>query len=127
MRPKALTTVQFKLLQFIAQQLKKRGFPPSYREIMVEFGWRSTNNVDEHLWRMHRKGAVDVGQPALKRRIRSIRITDHGWAILDMRPKSFARIIEVTRPWTCTSCGVNFYGNDCPMCAIDNPRHCATM
>lgn len=53
---KNLTTAQRKVLSFIIHRQKKQGSPPTVREIAEHFGYKSTNNVRQHLGLIERKG-----------------------------------------------------------------------
>lgn len=53
-----LTDRQKMILDFIADNLKTRGFPPTLREIGEAFHIRSTNGVNDHLRALERKGFI---------------------------------------------------------------------
>ena len=44
-----LTERQEKILHFIRQSIRDRGYPPTLREIGAQMGIRSTNGVSDHL------------------------------------------------------------------------------
>ena len=54
--PDILTDRQQQILDFIAESINGRGFPPTLREIGEHFGIRSTNGVNDHLKALEKKG-----------------------------------------------------------------------
>jgi len=55
----ALTTRQQQIYDFIVSFTRERTYQPSMREIMLEFGFRSTNSVKCHLRAIERKGYIE--------------------------------------------------------------------
>jgi repressor LexA len=51
-----LTDRQREILEFITQSIRERGYPPTLREIGLQFGIRSTNGVNDHLRALEKKG-----------------------------------------------------------------------
>jgi len=51
-----LTERQRNVLDFISDSIRKRGYPPTLREIGSHFGIRSTNGVNDHLRALEKKG-----------------------------------------------------------------------
>ena len=51
-----LTDRQREVLDFISNSIRKRGYPPTLREIGSHFGIRSTNGVNDHLRALEKKG-----------------------------------------------------------------------
>ena len=51
-----LTERQRHVLDFISDSIRKRGYPPTLREIGSHFGIRSTNGVNDHLRALEKKG-----------------------------------------------------------------------
>ena len=51
-----LTDRQREVLDFISNSIRKRGYPPTLREIGSHFGIRSTNGVNDHLCALEKKG-----------------------------------------------------------------------
>jgi repressor LexA len=51
-----LTDRQREILDFITQSIRERGYPPTLREIGLDFGIRSTNGVNDHLRALEKKG-----------------------------------------------------------------------
>jgi repressor LexA len=51
-----LTDRQRQVLDFISVSIRKRGYPPTLREIGSHFGIRSTNGVNDHLRALEKKG-----------------------------------------------------------------------
>jgi repressor LexA len=54
--PRGLTDRQREVLDFITSSIRKRGYPPTLREIGSHFGIRSTNGVNDHLRALEKKG-----------------------------------------------------------------------
>jgi repressor LexA len=52
----SLTDRQREVLGFISDSIRKRGYPPTLREIGSHFGIRSTNGVNDHLRALEKKG-----------------------------------------------------------------------
>jgi repressor LexA len=59
---KELTTSQEKVLSFISACQKAHGSPPTIREIAQHFGYRSLNNVRQHLRLIERKGHIRLSR-----------------------------------------------------------------
>ena len=53
-----LTARQRQILDFILEQIDRRGIPPTIREIGAQFGISSPNGVRDHLLALQRKGYV---------------------------------------------------------------------
>jgi repressor LexA len=85
MKKKALTGKQLEVLSFIKNELYKRGYPPSVREICEAVGLKSTSTVHGHLERLEKKGYIRR-DPTKPRAIE----------VLDNSPLALAReLIEV--------------------------------
>ena len=56
MSPKGPTETQKKVLEFIREEIRERGLPPTIREIGKRFGFRSTGTVRDHLRALEQKG-----------------------------------------------------------------------
>src|ERR1700751_2224594 len=54
-----LTERQQRVLDFIAQSIEGRGYPPTLREIGEHMGIRSTNGVNDHLKALEKKGYLE--------------------------------------------------------------------
>lgn len=54
--PDLLTDRQQQILDYIADSINSRGFPPTLREIGEHFSIRSTNGVNDHLKALEKKG-----------------------------------------------------------------------
>jgi repressor LexA len=54
--PGGLTDRQREVLDFISDSIRKRGYPPTLREIGSHFGIKSTNGVNDHLRALEKKG-----------------------------------------------------------------------
>lgn len=54
-----LTTRQAQVLDYLKTATRRRGYPPTLREIAVHFGIKSTNGVNDHLRALERKGYID--------------------------------------------------------------------
>src|ERR671915_1631866 len=55
-----LTDRQRQTLQFIAETVRERGYPPSVREICDALGLASSSTVHSHLQALQRKGYVRI-------------------------------------------------------------------
>ena len=58
MRPE-LTNRQQDILNFIVQEIRKKGYPPTLREISGEFGISSTQGVRRHIDALEKKGYIE--------------------------------------------------------------------
>lgn len=58
MTERALTSRQQAILDWLRDEIDRRGLPPTIREIGEEFGIRSTKGVEDHLAALERKGAI---------------------------------------------------------------------
>lgn len=56
---KGLTERQNEVLEYIAETVRDRGYPPTIREIGNALGIRSTNGVNDHLKALERKGFIN--------------------------------------------------------------------
>jgi repressor LexA len=77
----APTSRQLEVLRFIHWEIAHRGYPPTWREIMVRIGVCSTNAVHDHIAALCRKGLLEREQqfdPAAHGRKRSMRVTPAG-------------------------------------------------
>ena len=54
----ALTEQQAKVLAFVKKHLKDKGYPPTRKEVMENFGWSSNNAAQEHLFLIEKKGYI---------------------------------------------------------------------
>lgn len=68
---KPLTARQAEVLEFIREEIKTRGLPPTIAEIGRALGVSSPNGVRDHLRALARKGAIEL-LPAISRGIRLI-------------------------------------------------------
>ena len=53
-----LTTRQKEILEFVKKTTFRRGGPPTYREIMEHFGFKSIGTVQDHLKALEKKGYI---------------------------------------------------------------------
>ena len=53
-----LSTKQIQIIEFIKRELKKKGYPPSVREICDAVNLKSTSTVHGHLERLEKKGFI---------------------------------------------------------------------
>ncbi len=72
-----LTKRQSAILQYVAANIREKGFPPTIAEIGAQFAIASTNGVNDHLVALERKGYIRRSSKA-----RSIQVTDK--AALDL-------------------------------------------
>lgn len=119
---RALTSKQFRVLKFLADQIAERGFPPSYREIMDHFGWTSTTAIHDHLRWMSRKGVVEPPRGGQYAKSRTTTITAFGYEVLDMRPPGVEGppIVHVEQPGLCDQCGATTFAPErpCVICKV---------
>jgi len=59
---KELTYEQNRVFQFISKTVKEMGIPPTIREIAEHFGYKSINNVRQHLSLIQKKGYLKIRQ-----------------------------------------------------------------
>lgn len=52
------STKQVEIYEFIKDQIKEKGYPPSVREICAAVGLKSTSTVHGHLERLEKKGLI---------------------------------------------------------------------
>lgn len=52
------STKQVEIYEFIKEQIKEKGYPPSVREICAAVGLKSTSTVHGHLERLEKKGLI---------------------------------------------------------------------
>lgn len=72
------------ILDFIAQQLRERGYPPSVREIGEAVGLTSSSTVHSHLTILERQGYLR--RDPTKPRAIEVRYDDNSGAVLERRP-----------------------------------------
>lgn len=82
--PDGLTERQRQVLQFIKEEIHKRGYPPSVREIGEAIGLSSSSTVHGHLARLEEKGFIRR-DPTKPRAIE----------VLDDEPKASKRVVNV--------------------------------
>lgn len=58
MATETLSKVQSRILDFLKEQIKVKGFPPSVREICAFVGLKSTSSVHTHLSALEKKGYI---------------------------------------------------------------------
>ena len=54
----ALSEKQKKILNFLKQEIRTKGYPPSVREICDAVGLKSTSTVHGYLERLEKKGLI---------------------------------------------------------------------
>lgn len=92
-----LSAKQLQILDFIKQEVREKGYPPSVREICEAIGLKSTSTVHGHLSRLEKKGYIrrDPTKP------RAIEILDGATELLPSHPGQ--EIIEVPIVGTITA------------------------
>lgn len=92
-----LSAKQLQILDFIKQEVREKGYPPSVREICEAIGLKSTSTVHGHLSRLEKKGYIrrDPTKP------RAIEILDGATELLPSNPGQ--EIIEVPIVGTITA------------------------
>ena len=58
MRSKELTEKQRRVLEFIREDIRLKGYPPSVRDICRGMGFKSTSSVHAHLSALQKKGVI---------------------------------------------------------------------
>lgn len=53
-----LTKKQAEVMKFLRSFIKREGYPPTRQEICDSFGWKSTNNAEQHLRLIEAKGYI---------------------------------------------------------------------
>lgn len=57
--PGTATQRQEAVIGYLREFILARGYPPTRREIMDHFGWRSTNAAQQHLRLLRQKGLLE--------------------------------------------------------------------
>jgi len=80
-----LTKQQYKILEFIRNEVYDKGYPPSVREICEAVGLKSTSTVHGHLTRLEKKGYIrrDSTKP------RAIELLDSSNELMPSRKEVF--------------------------------------
>jgi repressor LexA len=63
-----LTPAQGRVLAFVRRFVELNGYPPTRKDVRLEFGWSSDNSAEEHLKALQRKGRIAI-KPAISRGI----------------------------------------------------------
>lgn len=92
MSAKNQNSKQLEILQYIYNNVEKRGFPPTVREICQAVGLASTSTVHGHIDRLEKNGLLikDATKP------RALEITQEGLKALNIKPKVIPMIGLVT-------------------------------
>ena len=56
-----LNAQEQRVLEYIKEQIKDTGYPPSVREICAALGFKSTSSANQYIWRLAEKGYIDKG------------------------------------------------------------------
>jgi len=56
-----LNTQEQRVLDYIKEQIRDTGYPPSVREICAAVGFKSTSSAHQYIWRLAEKGYIDKG------------------------------------------------------------------
>ncbi len=57
----SLNAQEQRVLEYIKEQIKDTGYPPSVREICAALGFKSTSSAHQYIWRLDEKGYIDKG------------------------------------------------------------------
>lgn len=92
MSAKNQNSKQLEILQYIYNNVEKRGFPPTVREICQAVGLASTSTVHGHIDRLEKNGLLikDATKP------RALEITQEGLKALNIKPKVIPMVGLVT-------------------------------
>lgn len=83
-----LTVKQREILEYIEMEVRKKGYPPSVREICEAVGLKSTSTVHGHLTRLEKKGYIRRDQT----KPRAIEILDPTDNVVPFPKKEIAEI-----------------------------------
>ena len=61
MNSTTLNDKEQKVLEYIKEQIKDTGYPPSVREICAALGFKSTSSAHQYIWRLAEKGYIYKG------------------------------------------------------------------
>jgi repressor LexA len=86
------TARQARVLHFIAQSIRERGFPPTHREVCGAMGLLSTNGAADHINALVRRGLLTQA-PMLSR---GLVLTDRGRAFIEASSDAAERTTEGT-------------------------------
>jgi len=56
-----LNAQEQRVLDYIKEQIRDTGYPPSVREICAALGFKSTSSAHQYIWRLAEKGYIDKG------------------------------------------------------------------
>lgn len=56
-----LTKQEKRVLDYIKQQIREKGYPPSVREVCIAVGFKSTSSAHQYIARLADKGYIDKG------------------------------------------------------------------
>ena len=87
----ALTEKRREILDFIAAQLRERGYPPSVREIGEAVGLTSSSTVHAHLATLHRQGYLR--RDPTKPRAIEVRYDEASGAAIERRPTQHVPLV----------------------------------
>ncbi|QNQ82114.1 transcriptional repressor LexA [Lactobacillus sp. PV037] len=92
MATKNQNSKQLEILKYIYDNVEKRGFPPTVREICQAVGLASTSTVHGHIDRLEKRGLLikDATKP------RALEITEEGRKALGIKPKLIPMVGLVT-------------------------------
>lgn len=94
-----LSSRQREILEYIHSRLQEDGVLPSYREIGIAMGIRSTNGVSDHVKALERKGYLQrIGGSGKAARARSLALTEVALAelgVITPEPFGAGDIVEI--------------------------------
>ena len=89
--PNHLTLRQRQILDFIAKQMRERGYPPSVREIGKAVGLTSPSTVHSHLASLQRMGYLK--RDPTKPRAIEVRYDPNSGAAIERRPANYVPLV----------------------------------
>lgn len=91
-----LSTRQEEILLFIKDEVKKKGYPPSVREIGEAVGLASSSTVHGHLARLEKKGYIrrDPTKPRAIEVLSLEETADEAVIIREKKPATFLLLVK---------------------------------
>ncbi len=65
--PRELTKIQKNILDYLIEQIKGKGIPPTLAEVAKHFGYKNRATVQQHLGAIEKKGYIKKKSETLTR------------------------------------------------------------
>lgn len=111
--PREPTKREVCVLRFISDRTRRTGYPPSYREICEEFGFRSTNAAADNVRSLRRKGLLTQPDRPLSR---VLSLTKRGREYLGEEEEEVADVVLESRCDRCNA--VTFAPHPRSLCLV---------